>query len=154
LGNENKEFSVNNTSTKRIVIDQHIIHVGEDIKIGLGVVLNVIVESSLELLAVNINSEGIVQSNLILSGVFTFPDRLKKRKELSTFSGKESVGVVNNIFNGGVENSLGPEEDEVNVNLGLRVIVAKRKLERSTHVKPEEDTILEGFKSFKVNVIH
>jgi len=76
LGNEDKEFSVNDTSTKGVVLSEHVVHLAENVVIGLGIILDVIFEGSLELLAVDINTEGIVQSDLILGGIFTVEDRL------------------------------------------------------------------------------
>jgi len=100
LGNEDEEFSVNDTSTKGIVLAEEIVHLAENVVIGLGIVCDVIFEGSLELLAVNINTEGIVQSDLILGGIFTIEDGLEDGEQLSTLVSEPVVGVVNNIFNG------------------------------------------------------
>jgi hypothetical protein len=119
----------------------------------LGVVLDEVGESGLELLAVDINTKGIVQSNLILGGIFAVEDGLEDRDQLTTFTTEPGISVVDDVFNGGVVDGLSPFEEEVNKDLSRCVIVAERELERSGQVVPEEDTVLEGFNGFIESIL-
>jgi len=76
LGNEDNEFSIEDTSTEGVVVNEEIVLSVEEIEISLRIAGHVILDSGLELLAVNINTEDVVQSDLIVGGIFTVPDRL------------------------------------------------------------------------------
>jgi hypothetical protein len=82
LGNKDNEFSVKNTSSKRIELVEEIVHLAEDIVISYGVVVNVIFEGGLESLTVDIDSDCSVQSGLIIGGIFTVLDGLDKGQKV------------------------------------------------------------------------
>jgi len=76
LGNKEDEFSVEDTSSEGVELFEEVVHLAENVVISLGVGLNVALKGGLELLAVDINSDGIIESDLVFSGIFTGPDRL------------------------------------------------------------------------------
>jgi len=65
---------------------------------------------------------------------------------------EEGVGVVDNVFNGGVVDNLAPEEEEGDFSFSGGFVVAEGKFEGGGQVNPEEAAVLEGFKSFGINV--
>lgn len=97
-----------------------------------------------ELLAVDIDTGSLVKIGLVLSGIFTLPDRLQGEQGLSSDTSEVGIGVIDNIQEGGVIDDNSPVPEEVEVGLSLGFVVAGRELSGLGEVVIEEDTVLDG----------
>jgi len=89
-------------------------------------------------------SDGIVKSGLIVGSVEASEGGLNLFEQLSAGSVEVSLGVGNDVGNGGVGNSLGPEEIEGHMGSGGVVIVAVTHFSGGGDVVIEEKGVFES----------